>query len=56
VCAAAAPVRDASGTVIASLSVTVPTSRFSARAVRRLVPALKETSDAISRLVTRKAG
>ncbi len=56
VCAAAAPVRDTSGAVVAALSVTVPTSRFSAEAVRRLVPALTEASDAISRLVTRKAG
>jgi IclR family transcriptional regulator, KDG regulon repressor len=56
VCAAAVPVRDTAGAVVAALSVTVPTSRFSAKAVRRLVPALREAGDLISRRMTRKAG
>lgn len=56
VCAAAVPVRDATGAVVAALSVTVPTSRFSAKAVRRLVPALREAGEQIAHHVTRKAG
>jgi DNA-binding IclR family transcriptional regulator len=50
------PVHDAAGAVVAALSVTVPTSRFSAKAVRRLVPALRDAGDLISRRMTRKAG
>ena len=42
VCAAAVPVQHASGAVIAALSVTVPTPRFSDEALRaRLLPALQ---------------
>ncbi|HKZ07793.1 MAG TPA: IclR family transcriptional regulator [Methylomirabilota bacterium] len=48
VCAAAVPLRDGGGAVLASLSVTVPTSRFTSEAVREvLVPALKRTGAAI---------
>ena len=48
VCAAAVPLRDGGGAAIASLSVTVPTSRFTSEAVREvLVPALKRTGTAI---------
>jgi DNA-binding IclR family transcriptional regulator len=54
VCAAAVPVRDAAGAVVASLSVTVPTSRFTSEAVRdRLVPALKRTGAAIEAQIAR---
>jgi IclR family KDG regulon transcriptional repressor len=56
VCAAAVPLRDAAGAVVAALSVTVPTSRFSAGAVRRMVPALKAAGEAISRQVARRDG
>ncbi|MGQ0675456.1 MAG: IclR family transcriptional regulator [Rhodospirillales bacterium] len=56
VCAAAVPVRDAAGAVAASLSVTVPTSRFLAEAVRdRLVPALKKAAAAIEQQIARAA-
>ena len=42
VCAAAVPLRDGQGTVIASLSVTVPTDRFTDRAVRaKFVPGMQ---------------
>ncbi|MCC6468910.1 MAG: IclR family transcriptional regulator [Alphaproteobacteria bacterium] len=55
VCAAAVPVRDATGTVVAALSVTVPSSRFANDVVRdRLVPALRRAAEAITREVTRK--
>lgn len=54
VCAAAVPVRDAAGAVVAALSVTVPTSRFTSEAVRdRLVPALKRTGAAIEAQIAR---
>lgn len=54
VCAAAVPVYDSGGKVAGSLSVTVPTSRFTNEAVRdRLVPALKRSGDAISREMAR---
>lgn len=54
VCAAAVPVRDAAGAVVASLSVTAPTSRFTAEAVRdRLVPALKRAEAALERQIAR---
>jgi DNA-binding IclR family transcriptional regulator len=54
VCAAAVPVRDAAGAVVAALSVTVPSSRFANDVVRdRLVPALKSTAEAIAREVAR---
>ena len=49
VCAAAVPVFDAAGAVAASLSVTVPTPRFTQSAVRtKLVPALTRTGAALS--------
>lgn len=54
VCAAAVPLRDGSGAVIASLSVTVPTSRFTSEAVREvLVPALKRTGASIEAELSR---
>ncbi len=54
VCAAAVVVRDAAGESVASLSVTVPTSRFTSEAVReRLVPALKRYGGAIEAQLAR---
>jgi DNA-binding IclR family transcriptional regulator len=48
VCAAAVPIFDSAGTVAASLSVTVPTPRFTQSALRaRLVPALKKAGAAL---------
>ena len=56
VCAAAVPVRDATGAVAASLSVTVPTSRFGNEAVRdRLVPALKKAAAGLEQQIARAA-
>jgi len=49
VCAAAVPIRDARQSVVAVLSLTVPTARFSAEVLRRkLVPPLKATGLALS--------
>ncbi|HTK93029.1 MAG TPA: IclR family transcriptional regulator [Verrucomicrobiae bacterium] len=54
VCAAAVVLRDAAGEPVASLSVTVPTSRFTSEAVReRLVPALKRYGRAIEAQLAR---
>jgi len=54
VCAAAVPIHDSAGAVIASLSVTVPTPRFSQSALRtKLVPALKRTGAALSEEIAR---
>jgi DNA-binding IclR family transcriptional regulator len=54
VCAAAVPTRNAAGEVVGSLSVTVPTPRFSASALRTtLVPALKRIGAALSAEVAR---
>lgn len=56
VCAAAVPVRDATGAVVASLSVTAPTSRFGNEAVRdRLVPALKKAAAGLEHQIARAA-
>jgi DNA-binding IclR family transcriptional regulator len=56
VCAAAVPIFDAGGAVAAALSVTVPTSRFSATALReRIVPALKDTGALLSQALARTA-
>src|SRR5262249_2213862 len=49
VCAAAVPLLNRQGAVLGSLSVPVPTTRFSSETVRdRLVPALKAAGEAIS--------
>lgn len=57
VCAAAVPVYDSSGAAVASLSVTVPTPRFTQNTVRtKLVPALKRTGAALSEEVARTRG
>ncbi len=49
VCAAAVPIFASDATVAASLSVTVPTPRFTQMAVReKLVPALKKAGAALS--------
>ena len=54
VCAAAVPLLNKHGAVLGSLSVTVPTTRFSNETVReRLVPALKAAGDAVSARLTR---
>jgi len=54
VCAAAVPVTDSAGDVAGSLSVTVPTPRFSPAAVRaKLVPSLKRTGAALSEEIAR---
>jgi DNA-binding IclR family transcriptional regulator len=56
VCAAAVPIFDAGGAVAASLSVTVPTPRFTQSALReKLVPALKKTGAALSDEISRAA-
>ena len=56
VSAAGVPVRDAAGAVAASLSVTVPTPRFTGEAVRdRLVPALKKAALGLERQLARAA-
>ena len=48
VCAAAVPLRDAGGTVIGSLSVTVPTDRFTEQALReKFVPGMRQAAKAI---------
>ncbi len=50
VCALAVPIRGDAGAVVAALSVTVPTPRFTADAVRsRLLPALMREGAALSR-------
>ena len=57
VCAAAVPVSDSSGDVVASLSVTVPTPRFTPAAVRaKLVPSLKRTGAALAEEIARARG
>jgi DNA-binding IclR family transcriptional regulator len=57
VCAAAVPTRGAAGEVVASLSVTVPTPRFTQTALRAtLVPALKRIGAALSEAVARTRG
>lgn len=57
VCAAAVPVFDAAGAVAGSLSVTVPTPRFTQVAVReKLVPALKKTGAALTDEIARTRG
>ena len=54
VCAAAVPIFDATRAVAGSLSVTVPTPRFTQTALReRLVPALKKTGAALSEEIAR---
>lgn len=54
VCAAAVPIRDRREGVVAVLSITVPTSRFTATALRqRLVPALQSTGKALSQEAAR---
>ena len=54
VCAAAVPVFDSARAVVASLSVTVPTPRFTQTAVRvTLVPALKKIGVALSDEIAR---
>jgi IclR family transcriptional regulator, KDG regulon repressor len=54
VCAAAVPIRGAGGAVVASLRVTVPSSRFTGDAVRdRLVPALRRAGAEIEAQVAR---
>ncbi len=56
VCAAGVPVRDAAGAVVASLSVTVPTSRFSNEILRdRMVPALKKAAAGLEQQIARTA-
>ena len=56
VCAAAVPVFDSAGAVAGSLSVTVPTPRFTQSALReKLVPALKKTGAALSDEISRAA-
>lgn len=56
VCAAGVPVRDATGAVVASLSVTVPTSRFNNDIVRdRMVPALKKAAAGLEQQIARTA-
>lgn len=57
VCAAAVPIFDSAGAVAASLSVTVPTPRFTPSALRtKLVPALKKTGMALSGEIARMRG
>lgn len=57
VCAAAVPVFDSAGAVAASLSVTVPTPRFTQSALReKLVPALKKTGAALTEEIARTRG
>lgn len=57
VCAAAVPVFDAAGAVAGSLSVTVPTPRFTQGALREtLVPALKTTGAALTHEIARTRG
>jgi IclR family transcriptional regulator, KDG regulon repressor len=54
VCAVAVPIRNTTGTGAAALSITVPTARFAARAVRlRLVPALRSVGAALTRELER---
>ncbi len=48
VSAVAVPLRDRDGQVAASLSLTLPTERFTDEALRRFVPALTRTAQAIS--------
>lgn len=56
VCAAAVPIFDSAGAVASSLSVTVPTPRFTQSALRaKLVPALKRTGAALSDEISRAA-
>jgi IclR family KDG regulon transcriptional repressor len=56
VCAAAVPLRDRAGSVVGSVSLTVPTPRFSNAAVKeRLVPALQRIGDALSLELARAA-
>lgn len=57
VCAAAVPLFDSARAVIASLSVTVPTPRFTQSALRaKLVPALKKTGAALTEEIARARG
>jgi IclR family KDG regulon transcriptional repressor len=57
VCAAAVPLFDSARAVIASLSVTVPTPRFTQSALRaKLVPALKKTGAALTDEIARTRG
>ncbi len=57
VCAAGVPVFESSGAVAASLSVTVPTPRFTQSALReKLVPALKKTGAALTDEIARARG
>lgn len=57
VCAAAVPVQNASGAVIAALSVTVPTPRFSDEALHaRLLPALQRVGAALIQELARGRG
>lgn len=57
VCAAAVPIFDSAGAAAASLSVTVPTPRFTQSALReKLVPALKRTGAALTDEITRARG
>jgi DNA-binding IclR family transcriptional regulator len=54
VCAAAVPIFEAAGAVAASLSVTVPTPRFTQNALReKFVPALKRAGAALSEEISR---
>ncbi len=48
VSAVAVPLRDRDGLVTASLSLTLPTERFTEEALKRFVPALNRTATAIS--------
>ncbi|MEO8559236.1 MAG: IclR family transcriptional regulator [Rhodospirillales bacterium] len=48
VSAVAVPLRDRDGQVAASLSLTLPTERFTDEALKRFVPALTRTAQAIS--------
>lgn len=56
VCAAAVPVFDSAGAVAGSLSVTVPTPRFTQSALReKLVPALKKAGATLTEEISRAA-
>jgi len=57
VCAAAVPVQNEAGAVIAALSVTVPTPRFSDAALhQRLLPALRRIGAALNQELARGRG
>jgi DNA-binding IclR family transcriptional regulator len=54
VCAVAVPIRDHADAVVASLSLTMPTERFSDAALRRFLPALTRAGAAVARDLGRR--